>query len=74
MIFKGMRFRRNHSIQWHVQKHADGADYVYFCYKRSQKTILLTGHSRTDMAYAADGLVLLVKDGQVWQSGRVRRD
>lgn len=62
MIFDGIRFRRAKRIGFRVDAHNP---YVRF-YTGSGREIPLDGHSRTDMAYAADGRVLLARDGRVY--------
>jgi hypothetical protein len=66
VIFKGMTFRPSRAIGF--RNSADGGPYAEFFYRRSGRTIPLDGHSRTNMAYAKDGRVLLAHDGQVYTS------
>lgn len=72
MKFKGITFRRNDSIGFRD----DPTDerYTEFFYKRTGEVIPKVGNSLTNMAYAADGRVLLAYSGQVFTAPKPRRE
>lgn len=69
MIFDGMKFRRSSTIEYY---YPEQGPFVFFRAIKTGRAIPLSGHSLTNMAYAEDGRVLLVKDGMVYTSPKKR--